>query len=79
LIIILATILAFVGGVMWVFGRTLWCAVDANDPRKLLALEVFSTVSHRLAISQNGSESSATDSKSGTWVAQRHDDGEGAK
>jgi capsule polysaccharide export protein KpsE/RkpR len=79
LIIILGTVLAFVGGVMWVFGRTFWYAVDANDPRKLLALEVFSTVSHRLAISQNGSEPGLVDSKSGTWAGQRHDDGEDAK
>jgi len=79
LTIILTTVLAFVGGVMWVFGRTFWYAVDANDPRKLLALEVFSTVSHRLAISQNGSESGLVDSKSGNWPGQRRDDGEDAK
>jgi uncharacterized protein involved in exopolysaccharide biosynthesis len=79
LIIIAGTVLCLTTGVMWVFGRTLWHAADSNDPRKLLALEVFSTVSHRLAPSQNGSESGSAADKTGNWARQRHDGDEESK
>ncbi len=79
LIIISGTILFLTVGVMWVFGKTLWLAADANDPRKLLALEVFSSVSHRLKPSQNGSESGLAGDKAGNWAGQRHDGDEESK
>jgi capsule polysaccharide export protein KpsE/RkpR len=43
LIVLLGTTLAFVGGVMCVFGRTHWQAVDPNDPGKVLAQEIFAS------------------------------------
>jgi uncharacterized protein involved in exopolysaccharide biosynthesis len=73
LIIIVGTVLVLAGGVMWVFGRTLWQATAATDPRKVLALEVFSSVSHRLSFSQNGSEGGLVDAKSGKWIRRRRD------
>ena len=79
LIIISGTILFLTVGVMWVFGKTLWQAADANDPRKLLALEVISSVSHRLKPSQNGSESGLAADKAGNWAGQRHDGDEESK
>ena len=54
-ITLLGAVLAFACGVTWVLGRTRWEQVDANDPGKVLAQEVFSTV--RAAIpwsSRNG-------------------------
>jgi uncharacterized protein involved in exopolysaccharide biosynthesis len=56
LIIFLGTALAFAGAVTWVFGNTLWYETDSKDPRKVLAQEVFSTVSARVPLfSRNGS------------------------
>jgi uncharacterized protein involved in exopolysaccharide biosynthesis len=55
LLTLLGTVLAFAGGVTWVLGRTRWEQVDATDPGKVLAQEVFDTV--RAAIpwsSRNG-------------------------
>jgi capsule polysaccharide export protein KpsE/RkpR len=76
LIIVIGTVLTFCAGVMWVFGKTLWNATDANDPRKVLALEVFSTVSDRLPeFTQSRSESTLVDGKSGNWI-RKHQDNE---
>ena len=53
---------AFVGAVAitWVFGKGAWDETSSNDPRKILAHEVFSTVKGRLPqFSRNGSESHA--------------------
>jgi capsule polysaccharide export protein KpsE/RkpR len=44
LIVVLGTMLAFACGVTWVFGHAFWEAVDAADPGKILAQEVFKTV-----------------------------------
>jgi capsule polysaccharide export protein KpsE/RkpR len=43
LIVLLGTMLAFSGGVTWVFGSALWEGTDPADPRKLLAQEIFDT------------------------------------
>jgi uncharacterized protein involved in exopolysaccharide biosynthesis len=76
LIIVVGTVLTCCVGVMWVFGKTLWNATDANDPRKVLALEVFSTVSDRLPdFTQSRSESPLVDGKSGNWI-RKHQDNE---
>ncbi len=56
LIIFLGTALAIVGVVIWLFGNAIWADIDSNDPRKVFALEVFSTLSAGLPLlSQNGS------------------------
>jgi len=75
LIIIAGTVLVFAGGVMWVFAKTLWNAADVDDPRKLLAIEVFSSVSHRLSnSSQKFSTGNLVDGKSGSWITPSDDD-----
>jgi capsule polysaccharide export protein KpsE/RkpR len=72
LVIIALTILIFGGGVMWVFAKTIWHAADVNDPRKLLAAEVFLTVSHRLSRSSTQStDESSVDGKPGSWMTRR--------
>jgi uncharacterized protein involved in exopolysaccharide biosynthesis len=45
---LLGAILAFGAGLFVVFGRTQWEAVDNEDARKALAIEVYSTVRTRL-------------------------------
>ena len=56
LIIFLGTTLAFAAATTWVFGKTNWDQTDANDPRKVLAQEVLTTVRSRLPrFSRNGS------------------------
>jgi capsule polysaccharide export protein KpsE/RkpR len=57
LIILLGTALIFSGTITWVFGNTIWGEIDSRDTRKVLAREVFSTVSARLPLlSRNGLE-----------------------
>jgi len=57
LIILLGTTLSFGVAVAWVFVQQAWRQAEPDDPRKLFAKEVFSTVSARLAfLSRNGSE-----------------------
>lgn len=56
LVIILGTTLAIAGAITWVFGSTLWQETDSQDPRKVLAQEVYSTISARIHLfSRNGS------------------------
>jgi len=39
----------------WLLGKTRWEAVDASDPRRVFATEVFTTVQARIAsLSRNG-------------------------
>ena len=44
LIIFLGTSMAFTLGVVWVFGRAAWEMTNAEDPRKVLAQEVWTTL-----------------------------------
>ncbi len=68
LIIFLGTTLAFVVAVSWVFGKTTWDKTDTNDPRKLFAQEVFTTVIATIPrFSQNGSGEHASPKKSRDW------------
>lgn len=54
-VVILGTILGFAMAMTWVVGRERWAAVDATDPRKELALEVFTTLQARVPrLSWNG-------------------------
>ncbi len=56
LIAFLGMTLAFAGATTWVFGKKAWDETDANDERKVLALEVFTTVkAHIPRFSRNGS------------------------
>jgi hypothetical protein len=54
-ITVLGTLLGFALAVTWVCGRTRWDDVDAADPRKQFATEVFTTVRTSLPkFSRNG-------------------------
>jgi uncharacterized protein involved in exopolysaccharide biosynthesis len=56
LIMLLGTESAIALATTWVFGKTAWDETDVNDPRKVLAQEVLSTVKARLPqFSRNGS------------------------
>ena len=56
LIMFLGACLALALGLAWVFGRDLWEETSAEDPRKILALEIFQTAKARLSwTAQKGS------------------------
>lgn len=55
LILVLGTFLAGACSVVWVLGGKVWEEADANDPRKVLALEVAATLRAHAPWSQNGS------------------------
>jgi capsule polysaccharide export protein KpsE/RkpR len=75
LIIFLGTVLVFTWAVTWVFGNTMWHETDANDPRKVFAQEVFTTVSARILVfSQNGSGEHPVNGKFRSWIRRRKDD-----
>ena len=56
LIIFMGTTIVFAAATTWVLGKTRWDQTDSNDPRKVFAQEVFTTVKARLPqFSRNGS------------------------
>jgi uncharacterized protein involved in exopolysaccharide biosynthesis len=74
LIIFLGTAMAFAAATTWVFGKTTWDHTDSNDPRKLFAQEVFTTVKATIPhFSQNGTGKTAGAEKSRRWF-RRHSD-----
>jgi capsule polysaccharide export protein KpsE/RkpR len=55
-IVVMGTIFALIGGVVWVLQTARWREVDPQDPAKLFAQEVFQTVSGRMPwAASNGS------------------------
>jgi uncharacterized protein involved in exopolysaccharide biosynthesis len=55
LIVFLSTLLGIVLMTTWIVGRALWEGVDASDPRKVFATEVFTTLRARVpGFSRNG-------------------------
>ncbi len=59
-IVILGTILALAMGVVWVIGKHHWDRVEAEDPQKALALEVFHTIGAQMPwVATNGSGSNS--------------------
>jgi uncharacterized protein involved in exopolysaccharide biosynthesis len=70
LIIFLGSVLVMAVAVGWVFASTLWRETDASDPRKMLAQEVFSSVSARLPMfSRIGSSQHSTSGR--VWSRSR--------
>ena len=77
-IIVLGAALASAGAVIWIFGKTLWNQTDANDPKKVFAQEVFSTVFARLPLfSRNGSAEYSVNGGAWSWMRRRKDDHKG--
>jgi uncharacterized protein involved in exopolysaccharide biosynthesis len=60
MIIVSGTLLALAIAVLWVFGKADWSETDNQDPRKQLALEVFTSIKGAFARSfENGSRTGA--------------------
>lgn len=58
-IVVLGTLLGIALAMTWVLGKSSWDSVEANDPRKAFATEVFTTFqAHVLQFSRNGSGAS---------------------
>jgi len=73
LICLLGTVFAFVFGMTLVLGRQAWAATDAGDPRKVFALEVWSTVSSRAQlVSKNGSDLHPFNGRGWSWKSWRN-------
>jgi capsule polysaccharide export protein KpsE/RkpR len=54
-IVVVGTLLGIALAMTWIVGKTRWNALDANDPGKALATEVFTTVQARVPrFSRNG-------------------------
>jgi uncharacterized protein involved in exopolysaccharide biosynthesis len=47
-IVLLGTMLGITMAMTWILGKTRWDAVDASDPRRVFATEVFTTVQARM-------------------------------
>ena len=74
LIMFLCTFLALMGGTVLVLGRARWAEVDAMDPGKVLAQEVFHTLHARMPwAASNGSHSSASVDSTGKDLLRRSD------
>ena len=74
LIIVICTVVGLAGSVLFTVGRARWNALDAADPGKVLALEVFQSVNaHMPWATPNGSRMQAAAHK--VWarvIPQRH-------
>ena len=78
LVIFLGTTLASAMAVSWVFAKTLWHQTDANDPRKVFAQEVYSTVCARMPLStQNGSREPSVNGRAWSWMHHSKHSGKG--
>ena len=54
-LVILGTMLGMTVAMTWVLGKTRWDAVDASDPRKAFAVEVYTTMRARVpGLPRNG-------------------------
>ena len=72
LIVLLGTALALSGTVTWVLGKRRWDAMEQNDPGKVFAQEVFSTVGARIPrFSRNGAKASVPEGEVSHWVERQ--------
>jgi uncharacterized protein involved in exopolysaccharide biosynthesis len=81
-IVVLGTMLGITLMMTWIVGKAQWERVDASDPRKLFATEVFTTVQARMPkISRNGTGSEANEQRKRSGAsnsgATRDEPGEG--
>jgi uncharacterized protein involved in exopolysaccharide biosynthesis len=75
LILFLGMTLSFAATTIWVFGKTTWEQTDSNDPRKLFAREVLTTVKATIPhLSQNGAGETTGAEKSRRWFRRRSDE-----
>ena len=65
-IMILGTLCATIGGAGWVFGLARWREIDSQDPRKMLAQEVFHGFAERIPwASRNGKRENLPEAEEG--------------
>jgi uncharacterized protein involved in exopolysaccharide biosynthesis len=75
LIMLLGLMLSAFVGFAWILGNAIWQQTDSNDPRKVFAGEIFSTVEARVPrFAKNGPQLQRFNGKLWTWVHGRHDD-----
>ncbi len=78
-IMLLGTALAVALATTWVFGKTAWDETDSNDPRKVLAQEVFTSVKAGLPrLSSNGSGNHVGSERSSRGTQRRSDEDDGS-
>jgi capsule polysaccharide export protein KpsE/RkpR len=74
-IMLLGTAFAVALATTWVFGKTAWDETDSNDPRKVLAQEVFTSVKAGLPrLSPNGSGNHAGSERSSRGIQRRSEE-----
>ena len=67
-IMVLGTLFSLTVAVAWIFGNEVWQSIDANEPRKVFAQEIFSTISERISrLSGRSSGESRVNGKVWTW------------
>jgi len=65
---LLGTALGITLAMMWILGKTQWNAVDASDPRRVFATEVFTTVQARIPrFSPNGASAGSNGHRVWSW------------
>ena len=67
-IMLLGTMLGVIMAMTWILGKTQWDAVDASDPRRVFATEVFTTVQARMPrFSPNGASAESNGHRTWSW------------
>jgi len=67
-IVVLGTMLGFTFVMVWIAGKTRWDAVEANDPGKMFAEEVFTTVQTQVRrFSRNGTGAESNGHRPWSW------------
>jgi uncharacterized protein involved in exopolysaccharide biosynthesis len=78
-IVLLGTMLGLALAMTWIVGKTRWDAVAASDPRRVLAVEVFTTLQARIPkFSGNGAGAGSNGSFAWRWL-RRPGTGSGTK
>jgi capsule polysaccharide export protein KpsE/RkpR len=73
-ITVLGTLLGLALAVTWIAAKTQWEAVEASDPRKQFAMEVFTTARASLPkFSRNGANGSTNGQRPGAWWKKTED------
>ena len=74
-IVVMGTMLGIALAMTWVFGKTNWDSVEATDPRKVFALEVFTTMRAGLpTLSRNGNGAHSNGHHQWGWLKQSEQD-----
>jgi len=80
LIMFLGSAFAFGIATTWVFGKAAWDNTDSNNPKKVFAQEVFTTVIASIPkFAQNGSGDHLGSGKSWNWIRRRRNDDDASK